>query len=237
MLSRINQSLSLHAQPPAFRIYAPHPQQSTLNVDHGIITIPSSQRSSTMSSSSLTMPRCIQAVILLTWFLVASMVESTEDEDVNVDPKEAMRQAREDAKPWLMTDTVIFGKKIPISPATILTIGVGFVNLVYQLTKKSWAQANHILIPDHTAATKKMMTEMKKDIGSDLDKFGAYAKKYSTCPSKAKHGDLGKFKPGDMAPPFDKAVFDPNSKVGTAIGPIETTFGHHLIYIRARQVA
>jgi peptidyl-prolyl cis-trans isomerase C len=164
------------------------------------------------------------------------MVHQVESDDV-VDPKEAMRQARENAKPWFLSDTVILGKTIPISPATFFTVILGLGNLIHLLTKRSWAEANHILIPDHTDATKKLMVAMKKEIGTDLDKFGAYAKKYSTCPSKAKEGDLGKFKPGDMAPPFDKAIFNPDSKVGTAIGPIETTFGHHLIYIRARQLA
>jgi peptidyl-prolyl cis-trans isomerase C len=166
------------------------------------------------------------------------MVESAEEEfNQDADPKEARRQARENAKPWLISDTMIFGKKIPISPATFLTIVLGLGNLIHQLTKRSWAEANHILIADHTDVTKKMMEAMKKEIGTDLDKFEAFALKYSACPSKAKQGNLGKFKPGDMAPPFDKAVFDPNSKVGAAIGPIETTFGHHLIYIRARQLA
>jgi peptidyl-prolyl cis-trans isomerase C len=192
-------------------------------------------------SLSLRTPKCTRAIILLSWFLLVSMVpvESTpeEEEASPTDPKEAMRQARENAKPWLLRDTVILGYKIPVSPATFLTVILGLGNLIHLLTKRSWAEANHILIADHTDATKKLMELMKKEIGSDLDAFGNYALKYSTCPSKAKQGDLGKFKPGDMAPPFDKVIFDPNSKVGKAIGPIETTFGHHLIYIRARQLA
>ena len=164
------------------------------------------------------------------------MVDSSKEEDM-MDPKQAMRQARENAKPWLLSDTVIMGKKVPISPATFVTVILVLGNLIHVFTKKSWATANHILIADHTEATKKLMVAMKKEIGSDLDAFGAYALKYSACPSKAKQGDLGKFKPGDMAPPFDKAIFDPNAKVGTAIGPIETSFGFHLMYIRDRQLA
>ncbi len=38
-------------------------------------------------------------------------------------------------------------------------------------------------------------------------KFQTLAKKYSTCPSGKKGGDLGEFKKGAMVPAFDKAVF------------------------------
>jgi hypothetical protein len=60
------------------------------------------------------------------------MVESAEEESSqDVDPiKEARRQARENAKPWLVSDTVMFGKKIAISPATFLTVILGLGNLI-----------------------------------------------------------------------------------------------------------
>ena len=38
-----------------------------------------------------------------------------------------------------------------------------------------------------------------------------------------------------MVPPFDKVVFDPNTKVKTVLGPVQTQFGWHLIYIEDRK--
>jgi peptidyl-prolyl cis-trans isomerase C len=81
-----------------------------------------------------------------------------------------------------------------------------------------------------------MLLEMKEEIHDDLKRFQGFAEKYSQCPSKTQKGDLGRFKPGDMAPPFDKAVFQPSSPLETTIGPIQTQFGYHLIYIRERKI-
>jgi hypothetical protein len=39
-------------------------------------------------------------------------------------------------------------------------------------------------------------------------------------------GNLGKFHPGDTAPPFDQAVFNQQNLINTTIGPIETSFGY-----------
>lgn len=150
---------------------------------------------------------------------------------------EEMARAREMAKPWLMRDLTIGGTTLPISPATILTFIFVVVNLIYAFTSTRWAEASHILIKDPSSKTKAMMTEMRKEIGKDLKSFGLFAKKYSECPSKTSKGDLGRFKPGDMTPPFDKAVFDPKSPVGAAIGPIRTQHGYHLIYIRDRRLS
>lgn len=65
--------------------------------------------------------------------------------------------------------------------------------------------------------------------------FGKLAKQFSTCPSGARGGSLGSFSPGQMAPDFDEAVFDPAvSKVGEVVGPIMTPFGYHLIIVEKR---
>jgi peptidyl-prolyl cis-trans isomerase C len=65
--------------------------------------------------------------------------------------------------------------------------------------------------------------------------FAQLAKQYSTCPSGERGGNLGTFRPGQMAPDFDEAVFDPTvSKVGELTGPIMTPFGYHLIIVDKR---
>lgn len=164
---------------------------------------------------------------------------------VDYEEKEQRKQARLDAKPWLMRNLDVAGKiTLPVSPATIITILLVLVNLYYTFAETRWAEASHILVKpkDDTSkeshqATKKLLTEMKQEIGSgDLKRFGDFAAKYSQCPSKARKGDLGRFKPGDMAPPFDKVIFDPKSSTETALGPVQTMFGYHLIYIRQRKI-
>jgi peptidyl-prolyl cis-trans isomerase C len=83
------------------------------------------------------------------------------------------------------------------------------------------ACARHILVKDRELAEK-----LKKRIKLGED-FGKIAKKFSTCPSGKKGGDLGEFKQGSMVREFDKVVF--NMPVLTVHGPIKTKFGFHLI--------
>jgi peptidyl-prolyl cis-trans isomerase C len=58
--------------------------------------------------------------------------------------------------------------------------------------------------------------------------FSSLAQQHSSCPSKARGGDLGDFGPGQMVKPFEDAT------VATAVGsisqPVQTQFGFHLIH-------
>jgi peptidyl-prolyl cis-trans isomerase C len=58
--------------------------------------------------------------------------------------------------------------------------------------------------------------------------FASLAQQHSSCPSKARGGDLGDFGPGQMVKPFEDAT------VATAVGsisqPVQTQFGFHLIH-------
>jgi peptidyl-prolyl cis-trans isomerase C len=83
------------------------------------------------------------------------------------------------------------------------------------------ACACHILVKERKLA-EDLLARLAK--GED---FGKLAKKYSTCPSKKKGGNLGEFFKGDMVKAFDDVVFKrPILKVH---GPIKTQFGFHLI--------
>ena len=57
--------------------------------------------------------------------------------------------------------------------------------------------------------------------------FAVLAKKYSTCPSGKKGGDLGEFRRGQMIKQFDDVVF--KKPILTVHGPVKTKFGYHLI--------
>ena len=50
-------------------------------------------------------------------------------------------------------------------------------------------------------------------------------------------GFLGTFGRGKMVPPFDDACFDEANQPGSVVGPVQTAFGWHLIYIQERTAA
>lgn len=89
-----------------------------------------------------------------------------------------------------------------------------------------------------TASACHILTKSKEEcekVKALLDKGGDFhqlAKKYSTCPSGKKGGDLGEFRKGDMVKAFDKAVF--NGPLLKVQGPIKTQFGFHLIKVLYR---
>jgi peptidyl-prolyl cis-trans isomerase C len=90
------------------------------------------------------------------------------------------------------------------------------------------ARARHVLVP-----TEAECARLKAEIEAGAD-FAQVARLNSKCPSSAQGGDLGEFGRGQMAPEFDRVVF--NEEVGKLHGPVKTQFGYHLIEITNRQV-
>ncbi|WP_417594326.1 peptidylprolyl isomerase [Oceanospirillum sp.] len=88
------------------------------------------------------------------------------------------------------------------------------------------ASARHILVADE-----QQCLSLKAEIESGKD-FAAVAQEHSLCPSGAEGGDLGSFRPGEMVPEFDKAVF--SGELNTVLGPVKTQFGYHLLEVTSR---
>jgi Parvulin-like peptidyl-prolyl isomerase len=84
--------------------------------------------------------------------------------------------------------------------------------------------ASHILV-----STEKKALDVREMIYGG-EKFGDMAKKYSSCPSGKKGGDLGWFSRGMMVKPFEDAAFSADK--GAVVGPVRTEFGWHLIYVK-----
>lgn len=82
-------------------------------------------------------------------------------------------------------------------------------------------RASHILVDKQSQALR-VIEELKS--GKD---FGELAKRYSTCPSGKRGGDLGFFGRSQMVKEFEKAAFD--LKVGEVSHPVKTQFGYHVI--------
>lgn len=90
----------------------------------------------------------------------------------------------------------------------------------------SQASARHILV-----ATEELCNNLKTEIEGGAN-FATLAATHSTCPSGARGGDLGTFRPGQMVPEFDRVVF--NEAVGVVHGPVKTQFGYHLLEVTSR---
>ena len=88
------------------------------------------------------------------------------------------------------------------------------------------AHARHILV-----STEDQANDLKTQI-ADGANFGEMAKQHSSCPSSAQGGDLGEFGPGQMVPEFDAVIW--KEAVGDVHGPVQTSFGYHLIEIVSR---
>ena len=90
--------------------------------------------------------------------------------------------------------------------------------------------ASHILVDSEEKAK-----EILADIKAGKISFADAAKKESSCPSKERGGDLGRFGKGQMVPEFDVAVFA--MEEGEISEPVKTQFGYHLINLTAKHPA
>ena len=82
-------------------------------------------------------------------------------------------------------------------------------------------RASHILVPTLEQATSLLAEATALN-------FGQLAQRFSSCPSKAKGGDLGEFQVGQMVKPFENATLA--TPVGQISQPVQTQFGFHLIH-------
>ena len=87
--------------------------------------------------------------------------------------------------------------------------------------KPATVGAKHILVNEE-----EKINEIAEKLKGELT-FEDAAKKYSTCPSKERGGDLGAFGKGQMVPEFEKIAFE--LEVGVISEPVKTQFGYHLI--------
>lgn len=159
--------------------------------------------------------------------------------DSKTNDQNDLEAIRLQAKPWYMKN-ISFGETvhIPISPATmIISFLTMFYLVYYYYNTQCFCVASHLLIKDIGKETKLKLEQWKEKIGSNSQIFAKYAMDHSECPSgKHNGGHLGKFFMHDMAPNFNSVCFDKKTPLQTTVGPIQTQFGYHLIYIHERQI-
>ena len=88
------------------------------------------------------------------------------------------------------------------------------------------AMALHILVKRKDEAE-----ELLNKLRSGAD-FGKLARKFSTCNSAKRGGDLGEVRPGELVPAINNIVF--NKEVQKIHGPVKTKFGIHLVEVYYR---
>ena len=174
-------------------------------------------------------------IVQIYYNLVIAIETSTGTKSIHQNDLEALRLQ---AKPWYMKNISFGNMQIPISPATLI---VSFLTLFYMMyyyySTQCFCVASHILVKDIGKETKQKLEQWKEKIGSNSHLFAKYATDHSECPSgKHNGGHLGKFYMYDMAPNFNAVCFDNKTPLQTAVGPIQTQFGYHLIYIHERQM-
>lgn len=96
-----------------------------------------------------------------------------------------------------------------------------FSDSLFNGASMATAAALHILVKTEKEALS-ILEQLKKG-----KNFAALAKRYSTCPSGKRGGDLGEFRRGQMVKPFDDVVF--KKEILKVHGPVKTRFGYHLI--------
>ncbi|MDD5025497.1 MAG: peptidyl-prolyl cis-trans isomerase [Methanoregula sp.] len=89
------------------------------------------------------------------------------------------------------------------------------------------ARASHILVKTEADAQR-----MMKRI-NDGEDFAEVAKRFSSCPSGKKGGDLGWFGKGQMVPEFEQVAFE--NEPGKVVGPVKTQFGYHVIKVTGKK--
>jgi len=88
------------------------------------------------------------------------------------------------------------------------------------------AMAKHILVKTKTEAEK-----LKQQLANG-EEFGKLARKYSTCPSRKRDGDLGEIYPGQLVKPIEDVIF--KKALQKVHGPIKSRFGFHLVVVYFR---
>ena len=83
------------------------------------------------------------------------------------------------------------------------------------------AMARHILVKTEAEAA-----QLKARIAKG-EAFDVLARKFSTCPSGKRGGDLGEVRPGQMVGAIDQVIFKKPLRV--VHGPIKSKFGYHLV--------
>lgn len=159
--------------------------------------------------------------------------------DVKVTPDE-VKAYYDGQQSEFMADEHVTAQYVVLSPESFkasIKPNEEDVRSYYEQNKQRYAtaeerRASHILISfgDDKAASKKKAEEILAKAKADPSSFAKLAKENSVDTGSAvEGGDLSFFGRGMMVKPFEDAVF--SAKKGDIVGPVESDFGWHVIYV------
>lgn len=148
-----------------------------------------------------------------------------------------------DRIPALFLDAIENLKPGEVSPVLRSPNGFHILKLISKRSKDApvvvtQTHARHILIKTSETVSeteaRNRLTEIKQRIDAGAD-FADQAKRYSEDGSASAGGDLGWISPGDTVPEFETAM---NAlQPGQVSGPVQSSFGWHLIQVVERRSA
>ena len=145
--------------------------------------------------------------------------------DLNLEEDSSYLQKLEEAKKEILTQTAIAKVVAEVS------VTDKEVENYYDANKNMYKtpemiSAKHILVDSLEKAQ-----EVSNNISMGMS-FEEAAEKYSSCPSKAQGGNLGRFSRGQMVPEFENTAFILG--IGVFSEPVKTQFGYHLIKVEEK---
>ncbi len=142
-----------------------------------------------------------------------------------------------------VAEQIKLGKLLAVPEPTADDVKAYYTEHEARFSKPESVRARHILIAvqaTNSAAEKavkkaKAETLRQQVVDSKGAEFETLARANSDCPSKARGGDLGEFRKGQMVAAFEKAAFALQTN---EISPVvETDFGYHVIQALEHQEA
>ncbi len=127
-----------------------------------------------------------------------------------------------------------------------ITVTENEIKGFYELNRGSYevpakVRARHTLLKVSPDAPESEVKSVKEEALKILERaesgedFSELAEKYSQGPTSAHGGDLGYFKRGEMAKPFEDLAF--SLKPGDIGGPVRTQFGWHIVKVEDKNEA
>lgn len=154
--------------------------------------------------------------------MVAGELLYLDAEAQNMQEEEAFRSLLEEAKRGLLQRYAL-GKLFQQIQVSDEDLKAYYEENKEQFKKEAKVSAKHILV-DNLELAEKILAEIK-----DGKAFEEAAGQYSSCPSKARGGDLGPFGKGQMVKEFEEAAFALERNAISS--PVKTQFGYHLIKV------
>jgi parvulin-like peptidyl-prolyl isomerase len=176
------------------------------------------------------------------------------DDEIDARLRELSEAQPEGQKPLVVTDELRAQVRRKLRVERYLAaqglsdppVDEGEVRKLYESTKDSLRKpesmhVKHVLVKpeDGTApakaAAREKATRILADLRAGRTTFEDAAREHSACNSAASGGDLGEVALGFMPAPFERAALA--LAPGAVGGPVESTFGYHLVQLVARRPA